>query len=512
MIMNTLLVDSSLIAVSILLLIVSMLWWIWKSSTKMPPGPRGLPIVGYLPFLREDLHNQFIELAHKYGPIYKFWIGNKLCVVISSPSLIKQVVRDHDTIFSNRDLSVATRIATLDANDIALSPYGPGWRDSRKLFVHQLMNNSSLDASYNLRKDQVMKAIKHVYSKIGTGVDICELVYEIVVSLMMSMAWGSTVQGEARDKIGSGFLPLLASVLEGMGKPNISDYFPILSMFDIQGVGKEMKSLMQRVECVIGDIIDEGMKTGLNSDHKGDGFTDFVQMIVGLKEKDPVKISSLTRTQVVGMFINIITSGNDTSSTIIWVMSELLNNPEVMEMARKELNEVVGLNNTVEELHIPKLVYLDAVIKESMRLHPIAPFLIPRTPSKSCTVGGYTIPKNSGIFLNVFSVQRDPIAFDNPLEFKPERFFNNSSSSAGKLDFRGNNFNYLPFGSGRRICAGIPLAERLLRYILASLLHSFDWQLPEGENLDMSDKLSTTLTRSTPLYAIPVPRLSDSNL
>ncbi|KAL0329621.1 UNVERIFIED_CONTAM: Flavonoid 3'-monooxygenase [Sesamum radiatum] len=179
-----------------------------------------------------------------------------------------------------------------------------------------------------------------------------------------------------------------------------------------------------------------------------------------------------------------------------------------MKKVQNELDKVVGLDNIVEESHIPKLEYLDAVLKETLRLHPIGPFLTPRTPSQSCTIGGYTIPKGSTIFLNVWSIQRNPLAWENPLEFKPERFLDNTM----KWDFNGNNFNYIPFGSGRRVCAGLPLAERMVRFVLASLLHSFEWQLPEGEKLDMSDKLMTALRKKIPLRAIPTPRLSNSYL
>ncbi|KAL2235968.1 UNVERIFIED_CONTAM: Flavonoid 3'-monooxygenase, partial [Sesamum indicum] len=206
---------------------------------------------------------------------------------------------------------------------------------------------------------------------------------------------------------------------------------------------------------------------------------------------------------------DILIGGTDTlSTTIEWVMVEFMRNPKVMEKAHKELNEVVGLNNIVEEFHIPKLVYLDAVIKETLRIHPIGPFLTPRTPSQSCTVGGYSIPKNSSVFINVWSIQHDPLAWDNPSEFMPERFLGDSE----KWDFNGQNINYIPFGSGRRICAGLPLAERMLRYVLASLLHSFNWQAPKGEIVDVEDKFGLVLRKRNPLAAIPSPRLSSKNL
>ncbi|XP_073129717.1 p-coumarate 3-hydroxylase-like [Henckelia pumila] len=187
-------------------------------------------------------------------------------------------------------------------------------------------------------------------------------------------------------------------------------------------------------------------------------------------------------------------------------MAEVLNNPLVKERVQEELAEVVGLKNTVEESHIPKLEYLDAVVKETFRLHPPIPLLLPRVPSQCSIIGGYTIPKGSSVYLNVWSIHRDPLVWDNPSEFKPDRFLNDGS---GKFDFAGNNFQYLPFGSGRRVCPGILLAERMVMHLLATLFHLFEWKLPEGSenNIDLSENFGIVMRKKTPLIAIPSPRL-----
>ncbi|KAK6158029.1 hypothetical protein DH2020_005343 [Rehmannia glutinosa] len=308
-----LLVNSAL-PISALVLAISILWSLMeliKSNRKTPllaPGPRGLPIVGYLPFLRKDLHHQFTELSHRHGPIFKLWLGNKLWIVISSPSLIKEVLRDQDAIFANRDITVAARIATYGLNDIGWSPYGPQWRNLRKIFAREMLSSANLKATYNLRKDEVRKA-------------------KILVNERMRNHSQNTLKNEER--------------------------------------------------------------------------TDFLQILVDLMREEDNK-ASLGKVQLKALLL----------------------------------------------------------------------------------------------------------AWDNPSEFRPERFFGNN----GKWDFSGNNFNYIPFGSGRRICAGLPLAEIMVRYILASLLHSFEWRLPDGEKLDMSDKLFMTLRKRIPLSAIPAPRLSISDL
>lgn len=202
--------------------------------------------------------------------------------------------------------------------------------------------------------------------------------------------------------------------------------------------------------------------------------------------------------------------GADTTTMIVeWVMAELMQHPEAMRKVNEELTEIVGLDSLVEESHLPKLHYLNAVIKETFRLHPALPLLVPRCPSQSATIGGYCVPKGSRVFLNVWAIHRDPKIWENPLEFQPERFL---ISDPTKLDYSGNNFNYIPFGSGRRICAGLPLAERSVTYVVASFLHSYEWKLPQGTELDLSDKFGIVTKKMKPMVAIPTPRLSKFEL
>nr|UVC58036.1 CYP706V5 protein [Isodon rubescens] len=517
--MNMVVIDSAPLMAAALILTLSIIWFLQKmvksgeNRAVSPPGPRGLPIVGYLPFLRRDLHHQLTELAAEHGPIYKFHMGTKLCTVITSASLAKEVFRDHDAVFANRDITVAARIATYEFNDIAWSPYGQEWRDRRKTFSREMLSNTNLKASYNLRKDQVRKAVKEIYdAQIGTPISIFELALRIDLNLVINMIWGGKIEGERLHRISAGLSPIVAEMLDLLVKPNISDFFPVFARFDLQGVAKQMTALLRKVEAMTKDAIEERMKNPDDAGVEKEGSKDFMQTLVDLmqEEEDSHKASSLGIVQIKAILINILVGGTDTSSTTIeWVMAELVQHPLVMEKVQNELNEVVGLNSIVEEYHIPKLVYLDAVLKETMRVHPIGPFLTPRTPSRTCTVGGYTVPKDSALFVNVWAIQRDPAVWDDPSEFRPERFLVGEN---GKCDFNGNNLNYIPFGSGRRICAGLPLAEIMVRYILVSLLHSFEWRLQDGEKLDMSDELLSALRKRVPLVAVPFPRLSSSDL
>ncbi|GMN39332.1 hypothetical protein TIFTF001_008554 [Ficus carica] len=197
-------------------------------------------------------------------------------------------------------------------------------------------------------------------------------------------------------------------------------------------------------------------------------------------------------------------AGSETTSTSIeWAMAELLLNPEAMAKAKAELTRSIGPNRRLEETDIDNLPYLNAVVKETLRLHPPVPLLVPREAKNDTNFMGYSIPKNTKVLINAWAIGRDPDAWDDPLCFKPERFL------ASKLDYKGQDFEYIPFGAGRRICVGLALAHRLLHVTLGSLIHEFEWKLGgqvTPETLDMKERLGITSRKLEPLLAVPTKR------
>ncbi|KAK6138676.1 hypothetical protein DH2020_027591 [Rehmannia glutinosa] len=482
--------ELSVLALTVFFLLASIFLYSWKFKNSkaqkppLPPGPRGLPILGYLPFLNPNLHLQFTQLAHKYGPVYKLWLGSQLSVVISSPSLIKEVVRDQDTIFANHDPSVAGIVAT-----------------------------GGLDiATYGLRREEVRRVIGDIVNtKIGKPIEIGEFVFRTELNVIMSLLWGWLIDQEERDRLGAEFRLKISKVVDLMGKPNVSDFFPGLARFDFQGVERDMRSILPGLEQIFDSVIDARMKIMTAGDeNKDESRKDFLGVLLELKEQEVGKTSSFGLTQIKAILLDMVIGATDTTSTTIeWVLAELLDNPGAMEKAQQELTHVVGMNNIVEESHISKLHYLEAVVKETFRLHPALSLLLPRMPSESRIIGGYTIPKDSKVFLNTWSIYRDPQVWEDPLQFKPDRFLNDDT---GKFDYMGNNFEYLPFGSGRRMCPGLILGEKMVMYFVATLLHSFEWRLPEGKRVDLLEQFGIVMRRKTPLFAIPYQRLQSLDL
>lgn len=207
---------------------------------------------------------------------------------------------------------------------------------------------------------------------------------------------------------------------------------------------------------------------------------------------------------------DLFTAGTDTSSsTTEWAIAELLRHPKILSQVRQELDSVVGADRLVTEADLPQLTYLQAVIKETFRLHPSTPLSLPRMASESCEINGYLIPKGSTLLVNVWAISRDPNSWADPLKFQPERFL--PGSEKAQVDIRGNDFEVIPFGAGRRICAGMSLGLRMVHLLTATLVHAFDWNLPEGqmaEKLNMDEAYGLTLQRAAPLMVHPRPRLA----
>ncbi|KAG6634192.1 hypothetical protein CIPAW_12G102000 [Carya illinoinensis] len=227
---------------------------------------------------------------------------------------------------------------------------------------------------------------------------------------------------------------------------------------------------------------------------------DMLDTLLNISEEN---IEEIDRTKIQSLFLDLFVAGTDTTSaTLEWAMVELLHNPAILSKAKAELEQVIGKGNPVEESNIIRLPYLQAIIKETFWLHPAVPFLPPRKAEADVEINGYIIPKNAQVLVNAWAIGRDPSLWENADSFMPESFF------GSEIDVRGRNFELIPFGGGRRICPGLPLAIRMLHLMLGSLIHAFDWKLEDGfekEDMNMEDKFGLTLLIAHPVKAIPIP-------
>lgn len=321
-------------AVATISVVILAILWLYKltlSSSKslLPPGPRSLPVVGYLPFLSRDLHKQFTNMAHTYGPIFKLHLGSKLYVVINTPELAKVVVRGQDEVFSNRDLTVAGSVISYGGQDLVLSSNNSNWRNLRKIFVHELLSNKNLEECGSFRSDEVRKTIKHVFGKIGKEVNISEISFFTEMNVLTSMVWENTsLKGAKGIHLGEDLKMVASNIVEIFGQPNLSDFFPSLAWFDLQGIERNMKKQLNKMDQILTSIIEDRIKSNSKRSQDGvghEGKKDFLQILLDLKDQNNPASLSITQLKALLLvsFIYILIETNisevDDNSNILFL-------------------------------------------------------------------------------------------------------------------------------------------------------------------------------------------------
>ncbi|PON37118.1 Cytochrome P450, E-class, group I, partial [Parasponia andersonii] len=269
-----------------------------------------------------------------------------------------------------------------------------------------------------------------------------------------------------------------------------------------QRLTRRLKKVRKGIDQLMEDILEEH-EQNMQQQGEHDSIQDFVDVLLSLKKEHDInpksddrhKVFTIERDNIKAILLDLLGGAFDTASTTIsWTFSELLRNPRVMKNVQAELESVVGTGKMVEEKDLGKLKYLDMVIKETFRLHPVGPLLAPRESTEDIIVEGHYIPKKTRILVNVWAIGRDPNVWSkNAEEFYPERFISKN------VDVRGHDFELLPFGSGRRGCPGIQLGLVTVQIVLSQLLHCFNWELPsgvEGKDIDMTESFGLAVGRA----------------
>ncbi|XP_020599986.1 uncharacterized protein LOC110039303 [Phalaenopsis equestris] len=480
-----------------------------KQLLPLPPGPPGLPILGNLPFLKPDLHRYFAGLARSYGHVFSLRLGSKLCVVISSPSAAREIFKDQDAAFANHVVPAAAFFYFGNSNlDMLWAPNGKHWRTLRKIAVREMLSSSSIEALSPLRCREMRRTVGAVWhqANLGEAVEVRETAFLTILNMTTSMLWGEPVSGSGEGKE---FRRAIEGLVDLFSAPNVGDFFPVVAPLDLQGLGRRMRKLSEWINKYLEEIAEKKKEKMASGERSRDVLEALLDIVEEGNPQEPFTMDDLFK-----LMVDIIGGATDNATTVIeWSMAELLNDPKKMKIAEQELDDVVGKQRNVEESDIPQLSYLSAVVKESLRLHPPAPLLIPHCPSSHCTVGGFSVPAGTTVLINVWGIHRDPNLWgEDAEEFKPERHLKGIKENS---DFHlgGNDqFYYMPFGAGRRVCVGIAMAEKMVIYTLASLLHSFEWGLQEGALLQLREKFGTILRKAEELVAVPAVRLDKPEL
>ncbi|KAL4388655.1 hypothetical protein GQ457_09G002310 [Hibiscus cannabinus] len=483
-----------------------------KRRGKLPPSPRALPVIGHMHLLGPIPHQALNKLSNRYGPLVHFYIGSNPCLLISSPDLAKEFFRNHETSFLNRPKLSNLDYLTYGTSDMAMAPYGPYWKYMRKMCMTELLGTRTLDRLLSIRRDEMNIFVKFIREKGETGeaVDVGAELMKLtnnIISRMLLRKRCSDKEDEASE------VQSLVKEMNSLGTMlNLADSFWFCKKLDLQGYRKRLKNVRDKFDILMEKVISEHKEARNGNGSTGDDGTvkDVLDLLIDQSEDENAEMR-LTRENIKAFVMNIFGAGTDTSAvTISWGLSELINHPNVMAKAQEEIETCVGRNRVLEESDIANLPYLQAIVKETLRLHPAGPLVV-RESTEDCTIGGYDIPKRTRLFVNLWALGRDSEQWEKPLEFVPERFLGGEWKQQGKfqfLDLRGQHFSLLPFGSGRRSCPGASLALLVVPTMLGRLIQCFDWKVGDGEDgVSMEEKAGLTLLRAHPLVCHPLPRL-----
>ncbi|OVA20569.1 Cytochrome P450 [Macleaya cordata] len=470
-----------------------------REKLNPPPSPPRFPIIGNIHQLGPQIHRVFRDLSQKYGPLMLLRLGQKPIVVVSSAEMAAEILKTHDLVFADRLGSIAAKVIFYGCNDIALSPYGEYWRQVRRICVLELLSIKRVQSFRFVREEEVAKVIDKISSSssVEETINLSELLFSLSNKIISRCSLGDNYKKEYTNR----FAELLKEADCLMRGFSFGDFFPLLGWIDVlNGFTAKLRRTSQELDTFFDQVIDDHLlsKSHVDDDEDQDDKKNFIDLLLLHAEKDNL---SLTRDNIKGIIMDMFVGGSDTSATIIeWTMAELIKNPKLMKKAQEEIRRVVGKKSKVEEQDIYQMDYLKYVIKESLRLHAPLPTLVARKSTASAKIGGYDVPANTGVFINAWAIQRDSKSWDNPEEFRPERFINNS------IDFKGQDFQFIPFGSGRRGCPGMSFGLAVVEFVLANLLYGFNWELPGGANseeLDMTEGFGITINRKIPLHVVP---------
>ncbi|XP_027084428.1 cytochrome P450 76T24-like [Coffea arabica] len=468
-----------------------------KSAARLPPGPYSFPIIGNLHQVGQNPHQSYAKLSKTYGPLMSLKLGSKATVLVSSATVAREVLQKYDQMFSGRSVTGAAH--TLDHHKVSMVwlPVSSQWRNLRKMCKENIFATHRLDTSQGLRQEklQELRDYLHRSSVSRKAVNVGGAAFTTSLNLISRTLFSKDFADYDSDS-SQELQEIVWGVMKNVGAFNLSDYFPVLRVIDPQGIMRDAKFYVQKLFDNFDDIINERLQVRGASETKKN---DLLEALLDHSIKNEFEFG---RNDLKHLLLDLFVAGADTTSTTVeWAMAELLRSPDKFAKARAELKEIIGQEEVVQESDISRLPYLQAVIKETFRLHPAAPLLVPHKANEDVEINGYIVPKNTQVLINAWASGRDPTTWSDPEIFEPERFLDRD------IDARGQHFELIPFGAGRRICPGLPLAYRMVHLMLAAFIHNIDWKLEEGmkpEDLDMDEKFGLSVPKALPLEAIPV--------
>lgn len=418
-------------------------------------------------------------------------LGSTPSLVVSSASAAREMLKTHDIIFSNRPQSRIMCKVIYDGKDLVFSPYGEYWRQIRSICVLQLLSTKKIQSFRKIREEEVDLVIEMIKRSEASPVNMSEIIMLFSSNLLCRTAYGKKYAGE----VGTDFKQLLKEFVEVMGAISMRDFIPWLGWIDrLTGLESQVDKVAKDFDEFLEHVVQEHLE---HKNDKEENEKDFVDILLDVQKENA---DALTMNGIKAIVLDMFAAGTDTTYTLLeWTMTELMRHPQIMKKLQNEVRGIIREKSKVSEDDMEMMTYLKAVIREVLRIHPPLPLLLFRENSEDVKIAGYDIAARTQVIINAWAIQRDPTYWEEPDEFRPERFLNSSVES------KWQDFHMIPFGAGRRGCPGVPFALVNAELVLANLVYSFDWKLPEGaedETSNVPENPGVTINRRDPLMVI----------
>ncbi|XP_021716330.1 trans-cinnamate 4-monooxygenase-like [Chenopodium quinoa] len=484
--MDLLLLQKALYAIFFAIIVAIVISKLKGRKFKLPPGPIPVPIFGNWLQVGDDLnHKNLTGLAKKFGDIFLLRMGQRNLVVVSSPELAKDVLHTQGVEFGSRTRNVVFDIFTGKGQDMVFTVYGEHWRKMRRIMTVPFFTNKVVQQyrfGWEAEAAAVVEDVKKNPEASTNGIVLRKRLQLMMYNNMYRIMFDRRFEGEDDElfnklKALNGERSRLAQSFEY----NYGDFIPILRPF-LRGYLKLCKQVKdKRLQLFKDYFVDERKKLASTKAPSNNDLKCAIDHILEAQEK-----GEINEDNVLYIVENINVAAIETTLwSIEWGIAELVNHPEIQRKLRDELDTVLGKGNQITEPDMHKLPYLNAVIKETLRLRMAIPLLVPHMNLHDAKLGSYDIPAESKILVNAWWLANNPAHWKNPEEYRPERFLEEES----KVEANGNDFRFLPFGVGRRSCPGIILALPILGITIGRLVQNFELLPPPGQSkLDTSEK------------------------